>query len=57
MKNEKDTIRIKPKKQRDLFMKNILTTTGGVARVHKSKKKEKQADKVGRKRKHKNLED
>jgi hypothetical protein len=50
-------IKVKKLKQRDELLKNMITTPGGVARVHKSKKKEQQTDKVGRKRKHKNLED
>lgn len=43
-------------KVRDERIKDMLTTTGGVSRVFKDKKKSEKADKVGRKRKHKNVD-
>jgi len=42
---------------RDERIKDMITSTGGVVRVFKDKKKSDKADKVGRKTKHKNRED
>lgn len=54
-----DTIKINPNKikVRDERIKDMIATPGGVARVHKDKKKAQKSDKVRRKAKHKNRED
>jgi hypothetical protein len=57
MAKTNETIKVRKLKQRDELLKNMITTTGGVARVHQDKKKAKKADKVGRHKKHKNQED
>ena len=41
-------------KVRDEKIKDMISTTGGVSRVFKDKKKSEKSDKVGRKRKYKN---
>ena len=50
-----DTIKINPNKikVRDEKIKDMITTPGGVARVHQDKKKAQKSDKVKRKAKHK----
>lgn len=40
-------------KVRDTKIKDMITSTGGVVRVFKDKKKSEKSDKVGRKQKHK----
>lgn len=57
--NKDNSFKIDPNKikVRDERIKDMITTTGGVARVFKNKKKVKKADKVGRKSKHKNREE
>ena len=59
MAKEVKPIKINPNKikVRDERIKDMITSTGGVVRVFKDKKKAKKADKVGRKRKYKNRED
>lgn len=42
---------------RDERIKEMITSTGGVVRVFKDKKKAKKADKVGRKKKYRNEEE
>ena len=44
-------------KVRDERIKEMISAVGGVSRTFKDRKKDKKADRVGRKRKHKNLED
>jgi hypothetical protein len=58
-RTNKDRIKVNPNriKVRDEKIKDMISTTGGVTRVFKDKKKAKKADKVGRKRKYKNQED
>lgn len=53
-KDKKITINPNKIKVRDTKIKDMITSTGGVARVFKDKKKAKKSDKVGRKEKHKN---
>lgn len=56
MKNIKP-IKVRKLKVRDEKIKDMIATPGGITRVFKDKKKSKKADKVGRRKKHKNIED
>lgn len=57
IKDDKNTIKIDRNKVRksvrDERIKDMITSTGGVVRTFKDKKKAQRADKVGRKGKHK----
>jgi hypothetical protein len=52
-KDRKITINPNKIKVRDERIKDMITSTGGVSRTFKDKKKAERSDKVGRKRKHK----
>lgn len=58
-KKQNNSIKVNPNKikVRDEKIKDMISTTGGVTRVFKDKKKARKADKVGRKQKYKNRED
>lgn len=51
--NRKVVINPNKIKVRDEKIKDMISTTGGVSRTFKDKKKEKKSDKVGRKQKYK----
>lgn len=57
MSTKKITINPNKIKVRDEKIKDMISTVGGVSRTFKDRKKADKADRVGRKRKHKNSED
>lgn len=58
-KDNKMSIKVNPNdiRVRDERIKDMITSTGGVSRTFTNRKKQKKADKVGRKAKYKNRED